>query len=167
MKRKLRPTQAALGWDWVFYKLGNFTSEVTRPTLGVGFPACAAASACSAALPSPSRRAPLTFVSAPAQSEAQHYMAQKPVPYVQRGDRKYIVDHHHTLVALELSGYDPEITMEQVRSFDKNEQSIEAFWVRAFRHLGNSKACPTPLCCPVDPPTALARTLSLARAGVI
>lgn len=66
-------------------------------------------------------------------------MAQKPVPYVQRGDRKYIVDHHHTLVALELSGYDPEITLEQVRSFDKNEQSIEAFWVRQ----------PDPRCRPV------------------
>lgn len=67
-------------------------------------------------------------------------MAQKPVPYVQRGDRKYIVDHHHTLVALELSGYDPEITLEQVRSFDKNEQSIEAFWVR---HHCCSSPCQT------------------------
>jgi len=55
-------------------------------------------------------------------------MDGKPVPYVQRGSKKYIVDHHHTLVALELSGLDVDITLEQIRSFDKAEQSLEGFW---------------------------------------
>ena len=55
-------------------------------------------------------------------------MDSKPVPYVQRGSKKYIVDHHHTLAALELSGFDVEITLEQVRSFDKTEQTLEGFW---------------------------------------
>ena len=27
VKERLRPTQAALGYDWCFYKLKNFTSE--------------------------------------------------------------------------------------------------------------------------------------------
>ncbi len=30
--------------------------------------------------------------------------------------------------ALELSGFDVEITLEQVRSFDKTEQTLEGFW---------------------------------------
>jgi hypothetical protein len=30
--------------------------------------------------------------------------------------------------ALELSGFDVEITLEQVRSFDKSEQTLEGFW---------------------------------------
>ena len=62
------------------------------------------------------------------EAAAQRYMDSKPVPYVQRGSKKYIVDHHHTLAALELSGFDVEITLEQVRSFDKTEQTLEGFW---------------------------------------
>jgi hypothetical protein len=62
------------------------------------------------------------------EAAAQRYMDSKPVPYVQRGSKKYIVDHHHTLAALELSGFDVDITLEQVRSFDKTEQTLEAFW---------------------------------------
>ena len=88
VKKALRPTQAALGYDWCFYKMQQFTSEAA----------------------------------------AQRYMDTKPVPYVQRGSKKYIVDHHHTLAALELSGFDVEITLEQVRSFDKTEQTLEGFW---------------------------------------
>ena len=88
VKKSLRPTQAALGYDWCFYKMQQFTSEAA----------------------------------------AQRYMDSKPVPYVQRGSKKYIVDHHHTLAALELSGFDVEITLEQVRSFDKTEQTLEGFW---------------------------------------
>jgi hypothetical protein len=88
VKKALRPTQAALGYDWCFYKLQQFTSEAA----------------------------------------AQRYMDSKPVPYVQRGSKKYIVDHHHTLAALELSGFDVDITLEQVRSFDKTEQTLEGFW---------------------------------------
>jgi hypothetical protein len=33
------------------------------------------------------------------EAAAQRYMDSKPVPYVQRGSKKYIVDHHHTLGA--------------------------------------------------------------------
>jgi hypothetical protein len=88
IKKSLRPTQAALGYDWCFYKMQQFTSE----------------------------------------DAAQRYMDSKPVPYVQRGSKKYIVDHHHTLAALELSGFDVDITLEQVRSFDKTEQTLEGFW---------------------------------------
>jgi len=51
------------------------------------------------------------------------------------GKNKYVVDHHHTLAALELfcnsTGADVVITMERIRSFDKNEQNSlteEAFW---------------------------------------
>lgn len=46
----------------------------------------------------------------------------QPVPYVQRGKNKYVVDHHHTLAALELftrsTGCDITLTLERVRSFD-------------------------------------------------
>ena len=35
---------------------------------------------------------------------AQAYMNQKPVPCVKRGDCWYTIDHHHTLVALEVRG---------------------------------------------------------------
>ena len=62
------------------------------------------------------------------EAAAQRYMDTKPVPYVQRGSKKYIVDHHHTLAALELSGFDVEVTLEQVRAFDKTEQTLEGFW---------------------------------------
>lgn len=92
----LRPTQAALGFDWVFYKLKNFTSA----------------------------------------DAAQKYMDTKPVPYVLRNGKLYIVDHHHTLVALDLfarnTGADPFVTMEQIRSFDSAGDgaslSTAAFW---------------------------------------
>ena len=47
---------------------------------------------------------------------------EQPVPYVQRGKNKYVVDHHHTLAALELftrsTGCDITLTLERVRSFD-------------------------------------------------
>ena len=95
IKDRLRPTQAALGYDWCFYKLKNLISEAA----------------------------------------AQRYMDSKPVPYVQRGKNKYVVDHHHTLAALELftrsTGCDVTITLERIRSFDKTEQNSltdEAFW---------------------------------------
>lgn len=91
----LRPTQAALGFDWVFYKLKNFTSA----------------------------------------DAAQRYMDAKPVPYVLRGGKLFIVDHHHTLVALDLfcrsTGADPYVTLEQIRSFDQagdSSLSAAAFW---------------------------------------
>ena len=95
VKERLRPTQSALGYDWCFYKLKNFTSEAA----------------------------------------AQRYMDSKPVPYVQRGKNKYVVDHHHTLAALELfcssTSTDLYITMELIRQFDdseKNSLTEEAFW---------------------------------------
>ncbi len=57
------------------------------------------------------------------------------MPYVQRGKNKYVVDHHHTLTALELfvnsTGCDVYITLERIRSFNKDEQNSltdEAFW---------------------------------------
>ena len=31
VKERLRPTQAALGYDWCFYKLKTFTSEAAAP----------------------------------------------------------------------------------------------------------------------------------------
>lgn len=59
----------------------------------------------------------------------------QPVPYVQRGKNKYVVDHHHTLAALELfcksTETDLYVTMERIRQFDKSEQNSltdEAFW---------------------------------------
>ena len=39
-------------------------------------------------------------------------MRRKPVPYVGYKGKKFVVDHHHTLVALELSGWDVEVTLE-------------------------------------------------------
>ena len=57
------------------------------------------------------------------------------MPYVQRGKNKYVVDHHHTLAALDLfctsTETDLYITMERIRQFDKTEQNSltdEAFW---------------------------------------
>jgi hypothetical protein len=54
---------------------------------------------------------------------------------VQRGKNKYVVDHHHTLAALDLFCKSTEtdlfITMERIRQFDKSEQNSltdEAFW---------------------------------------
>uniref|UniRef100_A0A7S3F356 ParB-like nuclease n=1 Tax=Prasinoderma singulare TaxID=676789 RepID=A0A7S3F356_9VIRI len=54
-------------------------------------------------------------------SSAQKYMDRKPVPYVTRGDGlMYVLDHHHTLAALELSGWeDVEVTFELVYEFDE------------------------------------------------
>ena len=65
----------------------------------------------------------------PTREAAQAYMDRKPVPCVQRGKKWYTVDHHHTLAALELSGYDDvEVTLERVHKVDKEAYSKSAFW---------------------------------------
>eukprot|EP00894_Picocystis_sp_ML_P002176 jgi/Pico_ML_1/52693/g3366.t1 len=61
-------------------------------------------------------------------SAAQDYMDKKPVPVIQRGKKYYVVDHHHTLTALKMSGWDPEITLQVVQQVDKDERSLDAFW---------------------------------------
>eukprot|EP00854_Cymbomonas_tetramitiformis_P004394 gene4394-5403_t len=62
------------------------------------------------------------------EEEAQTYMDTKPVPYIQRGSKKYVVDHHHTLVALEMSGWNPKVTLQCVDELDAEERGKEAFW---------------------------------------
>lgn len=65
----------------------------------------------------------------PTAEAAQAYMDRKPVPCVQRGRKWYTVDHHHTLAALELSGYDEVVvTLERVHKVDKAAYSKAAFW---------------------------------------
>mmetsp|Transcript_2115 Transcript_2115/g.13769 ORF Transcript_2115/g.13769 Transcript_2115/m.13769 type:complete len:298 (+) Transcript_2115:63-956(+) len=61
-------------------------------------------------------------------SAAQEYMDKKPVPVIQRGKKYYVVDRHHTLSALKMSGWDPEITLQVVQQVDKDERSLDAFW---------------------------------------
>ena len=89
LKKVMRPTQTALGWDWTFRKLKNFMTA----------------------------------------EEAQAYMNVKPVPYVQRGKYKYILDHHHTLCALEMSGFHgTEVVLARVMEEDSKTRSREAFF---------------------------------------
>jgi len=116
VREKLRPTQSALGYDWCFYKLKNFTSEAAAQRY------------------MDSKARPASRPAAPTAGADFPPLAQ-PVPYVQRGKNKYVVDHHHTLAALELfcksTETDLYVTMERIRQFDKSEQNSltdEAFW---------------------------------------
>ena len=87
IKKIARPSQTACGWDWTFYKLGNFSSEET----------------------------------------AREYMAVKPVPVVKYRGYYYVVDHHHTLSALELAGWEVDVTLEEIYVFE-DDLNEEAFW---------------------------------------
>eukprot|EP00899_Mesostigma_viride_P027407 jgi/Mesvir1/7851/Mv11786-RA.1 len=88
VKHRLKPTQAALGWDWAFKKLTSFSSA----------------------------------------EGAQAYMDKKPIPVIQRGDNLYVLDHHHTLAALEMSDFNPRITLDVMLKFAEGERSEEVFW---------------------------------------
>lgn len=70
VKHSLHPTQTALGWDWVLFKMKNLADP----------------------------------------EMAQAYLDRKPVPAVKRGDVYYVIDHHHTLAALEASGLDVKVS---------------------------------------------------------
>ena len=58
---------------------------------------------------------------------AQAYMSRKPVPYVSYRGKRYVVDHHHTLAALELSGWDVDVVMEEIFEYDA-DLTEERFW---------------------------------------
>lgn len=58
---------------------------------------------------------------------AKAYMERKPVPYVSYRGLRYVVDHHHTLAALQLAGWDVDIYMEQIFEYD-DDLSEERFW---------------------------------------
>ena len=58
---------------------------------------------------------------------ASAYMARKPVPYVSYRGKRYVVDHHHTLAALELSGWDVDVKMEEIFEYDA-DLAEERFW---------------------------------------
>jgi len=88
LKDSLRPTQTALGWDWVLYKMKNLLCEET----------------------------------------AQEYLDRKPVPVVKRGEFYYVIDHHHTLAALEASGWDVKVTIVVVQDIPEDLAPLEFFW---------------------------------------
>ena len=88
LKGRLRPTQAALGWDWALCKISNLTDAVRElRCCGAGAPREAVFLTPSPPSPPPPQRV---------QDATQEYMARKPVPCVQRGELLYIIDHHHT-----------------------------------------------------------------------
>jgi hypothetical protein len=58
---------------------------------------------------------------------AQAYMETKPVPAVKYQGLYYVVDHHHTLAALELSGWDVKVTIEEIYQFE-DDLSEDGFW---------------------------------------
>jgi len=58
---------------------------------------------------------------------AAEYMSRKPVPFVSYRGKRYVVDHHHTLAALELSGWDVEVKMEEIFEYDA-DLTEERFW---------------------------------------
>jgi len=88
VKDSLRPTQTALGYDWVLYKMKNLIDE----------------------------------------DAAQSYLNRKPVPAVKRGDFYYVIDHHHTLAALEASGWDVKVTIVVVQDVPEDLAPLEFFW---------------------------------------
>ena len=57
---------------------------------------------------------------------AREYMAVKPVPVVKYRGYYYVVDHHHTLSALELAGWEVDVTLEEIYVFedDLNEGGV-------------------------------------------
>lgn len=61
------------------------------------------------------------------EENAREYMAIKPVPAVKYRGYYYVVDHHHTLAALELAGWDVDVTLEEIYEFE-DDLSEEAFW---------------------------------------
>jgi len=89
LKEIIHPTQTALGWDWVLFKMKNLTTE----------------------------------------EDAQKYLNRKPVPAVKRGEIYYIVDHHHTLCALEASGWDVKVTIVVIMEVPEDLSTIDQFWV--------------------------------------
>ena len=58
---------------------------------------------------------------------ATAYMARKPIPYVKYRGLKYVVDHHHTLAALNLAGWDIDVYMEEIFDYD-DDLTEERFW---------------------------------------
>ena len=58
---------------------------------------------------------------------AREYMAVKPVPVVKYRGYYYVVDHHHTLSALELAGWEVDVTLEEIYVFE-DDLNEEAFW---------------------------------------
>jgi len=58
---------------------------------------------------------------------ATAYMARKPIPYVKYRGLKYVVDHHHTLAALNLAGWDIDVYMEEIFEYD-DDLTEEMFW---------------------------------------
>lgn len=59
---------------------------------------------------------------------AQAYLDRKPVPAVKRGDMYYVVDHHHTLAALEASGFDVKVTVVVILEVPEDLCPAEFFW---------------------------------------
>lgn len=88
LKDSLRPTQTALGWDWVLFKMKNLTTI----------------------------------------EDAAAYLDRKPVPCVKRGDLYYIVDHHHTLAALNASGHDVKVTLVVIMDIPEDLGTLQMFW---------------------------------------
>ena len=68
-------------------------------------------------------------------------MSKKPVPCVRYKDLYFVIDHHHTLVSVELSGFDPEIVLEIVHNYVDGENSTPAaFW--SFMEAKGALPCP-------------------------
>eukprot|EP00241_Pyramimonas_parkeae_P002062 CAMPEP_0114253312 /NCGR_PEP_ID=MMETSP0058-20121206/16319_1 /TAXON_ID=36894 /ORGANISM="Pyramimonas parkeae, CCMP726" /LENGTH=490 /DNA_ID=CAMNT_0001367337 /DNA_START=270 /DNA_END=1742 /DNA_ORIENTATION=+ len=88
VKHSLHPTQTALGWDWVLFKMKNLADP----------------------------------------EMAQAYLDRKPVPAVKRGDVYYVIDHHHTLAALEASGLDVKVTIVPVMEIPEDLAPMDFFW---------------------------------------
>jgi len=58
---------------------------------------------------------------------AKAYMARKPIPYVKYRGLRYVVDHHHTLAALNLAGWDIDVYMEEIFEYD-DDIGDDRFW---------------------------------------
>jgi hypothetical protein len=60
--------------------------------------------------------------------DAAAYLDRKPVPCVKRGDLYYIVDHHHTLAALNASGHDVKVTLVVIMDIPEDLGTLQMFW---------------------------------------
>ena len=139
-RERCRPTQAALGWDWALSKMakcadassaqkymdrkpvrrhrrrgvapqhGPLVTQRASPYLRLAHEGPRATSAL--------RRLFRPLLAPPCVPDPRRL---RQVPYVTRGDGlMYVLDHHHTLAALELSGWeDVEVTFELVYEFDE------------------------------------------------
>ena len=84
--------------------------------------------------------------------KSQTEMTASPIPVVKRGNVLYVVDHHHTLSALDRSGFDVDVTIKVVCDYSKelehtfwSSMARDGFAYLSGRPAGSLTVLPTPI----------------------